>query len=275
MGRTAPRNHCTHPPSPSQEAEEARIARESARVRSDWYSLLQAHQDELPALFDGLTSVAHQGAPEGGAGGASDAGDSSDDLVSIEEMRAVFNAKGDAWGFIGVGGMRMGTTMMLDLRIGSHGPAAHVRPTATSSASISRSVMNDAVADFAHRRTTGHRRLRVASWYVAHAAAATDGAAAPAAAGGAAAAAPSPVILRGRTIVLEEFDRLAAGIEHERREAARAAAAAARAVEEAALAAAAAEQAARAAEAGHDKHGAAGQFAGLFKQVSQAQTQQH
>jgi len=182
----------------------------------------------------------------------------------------MFNAKGDAWGFIGVGGMRMGTTMLLDLRL--------LRPDAPApaAAAISRNDMNAAVAAFASRRSTGHRRLRISSWYVTRAAAAAPDAAAGSATPGAAAApAPSPpgvapgtVVLRGRAIVLEEFDKLAAGIEHERREAARAAAAAARAIEEAALAAAAAEQAAKIAEAGgHDKHAAAGQFAGLFKQV--------
>ena len=259
-----------------QEANARRIARENARIRSDWYSLLQLHQDELPALFDALTTT-----PSANASAADSAFDANDDLVSLAEVSTVFNAKGDAWGFIGVGGMRMGTTMLLDLRLhaavvhaealaGHSGAvAAAKRMSSLSDSSVSRNDMNAAVAAFANRRLTGLRRLRIASWYVTHAAPVAADAATGSSVAQPAAAPPSgAVVLRGRAIVLEEFDRLAAGIEHERRDAARAAAAAVRAAEEAALAAAAAEQSAKAAESGgHDKHAAAGQFAGLFKQV--------
>jgi hypothetical protein len=261
----------------SQEAQAARAAREYARVRSDWYSLLQKHEAELPALFDAVAAAPLRRQRKSGVGpagarataaGAAAAGSAIDDdeLVELEDVRAAFNAKGDAWGFVGVGGMRMGTTMLLDLRL--HEAVAGAPSPAVVAGCISRSELNEAVAAFAAQRLTGARRFRIASWYVSRVAptpaAPTDGAAQlppdPAA------SSQLSIVLRGRSIVLEEFDKLATGIEFERREAARAAAAAIRATEEAALAAAAAEQASKVAELG-DKHAAAGQFAGLFKQA--------
>ena len=169
-------------------------------------------------------------------------GERAQDAVAVNDVAAVFDHKGDAWGYVGVGGAKLGRTMLVDLGIIGASEEAE-----KSRAVITRQGLNAAVAAFAERREGVHRRARMAAWFaeppqvdpaVAEAAAAAAAAEAEAAAAAAAAAppakgaskaaaepvpaaaapkveAPPPV---GRKLMAEEFDKLVVQLDQERKD---------------------------------------------------------
>ena len=168
-------------------AHDARAAVLAVRQLSDWFSVLGAHRDELQGVFDAIPSFGAAGAgglrgagagaastisllagatsrlgadaqagaaDEGvGVGGDDDDGlplelvDGTQDAVAVNDVAAVFDHKGDAWGYVGVGGAKLGRTMLVDL-----GVIGASEESEKSRAVITRQGLNDAVADFAQRR---------------------------------------------------------------------------------------------------------------------------
>lgn len=247
-------------PDASVEAVGARAAQLEARMQCDWYSVLAAHADELESLFDSLPVVndRHDGVPvlitpagqappppsREAVAEAIATGKPLDTNVLPEDSEAVFvsdvvslfDAKGDAWGFIGVCGVRLGTQMMADLGLQQ---VQGKRRTA-----VTRNALNTAVEDFASRRERMHMRQRVAGWYTYVPPTATQEAGGVQGADGAgldtarpgSAALQSPVSSKpapaaaaysgpppGRKLVTEEFDKLEAARNTERKDTLRAA----------------------------------------------------
>lgn len=135
--------------------------------------------------------------------------DSGEERVYISDVAAVFDAKGDAWGYTGIGGAKLGHVMLVETGL----LPASIEPN--DAGTVTRSTLNNAVAAFADRRDGFHRRMRVSSWYTSTAVAvvAADDAAVP--------SKSADGQSSGRKLVIEEFDRLAASIDQERKEALR------------------------------------------------------
>ncbi|RYG41462.1 DUF4821 domain-containing protein, partial [archaeon] len=173
---------------------EQRSALVTARARRDWLTQLQAHVEELALLFDSIMTPS--GEAEAEADASADATD-ADDTVKLRTLCAVLDAKGDAWGYVGAGGLRMGAAMLNDIGYPAWTSASgtNVAPEPT----IARQVLNAAVTEFGARRERTVRRRRMMEWYGA-----TPDAwsANPA----------TTVIPPGRRLVLEEYDRLASAV---------------------------------------------------------------
>ena len=213
-------------------AAAAHSARAQARASSDWLQLLREHAQELPRLFATLPSAEVPGSGSEGEGlagsaqaaaaaatGATPEGDptswfgevkqqqqssepsepvpsgaaaSSDTAVELSAFAELFNSMGDAWGFAGPSGARMGTMILVDTGLAPAGPDA----SATNAAfSCTRSAIAQAISALSLSRAARASLARLCAWY-----------------------APPGATGWGRSAVLSEWERAAASVEGGRKE---------------------------------------------------------
>lgn len=225
----------------------------ASRQLIDWLSVLGIHSDELPAVFDAIPHVNSAGkslvttfAPEQtneSVGLGADVEDTEAPIelsgeetgtVSLREVATIFDHKGDAWGYVGIGGIKMGHAMLVDL--GFVVPGLEIPDVA-----VARFQLNKAVEAFSSARDGVQRCMRTSTWFSAVPTAepvvvveeeskeAEAPVTATAAAGGKAASvpepAPAPVVVApviqkdiGRKLVSEEFDKLVVQLDAERKD---------------------------------------------------------
>lgn len=236
-------------------AYDARGAVLASRQLVDWLSVLGIHSEELPAVFDAIPHVKTAGNTllpslpvtktfDDSVGIGADIEDAEAPIelsgeesgtVSLQEVATIFDHKGDAWGYVGIGGIKMGHAMLIDL--GFAVPGLDIPDVA-----IARYQLNKAVEAFSSVRNGVHRCMRTSTWFAAvpssepvaveeeeskeadlpvvAAAATTGGKVAPAPEPTPAPAVVVPVIQKdiGRKLVTEEFDKLVVQLDVERKD---------------------------------------------------------
>jgi hypothetical protein len=223
----------------------------ASRQSVDWLSVLGVHSDELPAVFDAIphvdcagTSLMATSAPEQTVESTGIGADLEDlgapielsgeetGTISLREVATVFDHKGDAWGYVGIGGIKMGHAMLVDL--GFVVPGLEIPDVA-----VTRSQLNKAVEAFSSVRNGVQRCMRTSTWFAAVPTAepvvaveeeskeaevpvvvAAGGKAAPAPEPSPAPAVVAPIIQKdvGRKLVTEEFDKLVVQLDAERKD---------------------------------------------------------
>ena len=196
-------------PHASAAAAAAQAARASVRASCDWLQLLRNHAEELHFLFGTLpcAETGAEGAAEGGAqlpaaapavegdplswfGESADA--ATDAAVELASVAELLNCMGDAWGYAGPNGTKMGTMVLVDTGLAPAGPTSGASNAAFS---ITRSALANAIAAVSHRRAAFGCLARLAAWY-----------------------APISAPTWGARALQEEWERAAAGVESARKD---------------------------------------------------------